>query len=190
MLAVLALALGLAAGVAVGRWTGDEGPAATGDGGAGPCPAPRSPEGAVRAAVCFDVLLYGLEGRPQGEQRAGLAGALANPAAVDRFLALLAAGAPAGGRAAAGVLTTRPEAYREDTTQVFLWVAVARVADPLAGTSDPASVTSATWSTDAVVVTWDGRRWALGDVDRAGTAPPAGGRNLAPDWSGAPYARR
>ena len=191
---VLGLVLGVAAGVAIARRSGSGGPAASGDPGRSQCPAQRTADGAVTAAVCLSTLLYRLEGRPAELLRTELSGAAANPAAVERLVQLVQQGTPAGGRAAAGVLTVRLGDYRDDGTQavaqVFVWVASARVADPAAGTSDSASATTAAWSTDAVLLRWTGDRWALAEVERTPTAPPAGARNLGTDWIGVPHGHR
>jgi hypothetical protein len=187
--AVIALVAGLAAGVLLGRRSNDAfGSPAGPSRGSGPCPAPQSPDGAVRAAVCYDVLLYRLEGQSQPVTRERLLAAVTNPAAVDRLVALVGRGAPSGGRAAAGVLTVRLDSYRAQSAQVFAWTSVARSARP--GVADSDVAVDATWSTDAVVVEWTGGRWGLSDADRSDTAPPEGNPNLARAWMDAPYADR
>lgn len=189
VVAVVGAGVGIGAGFLLDR----SGPATAGGSaatGTGPCPADRSQDGAVKAAVCYDTLLYRLEGQGADEVSSQLQAAVANPAAVDRLATVISRGVPQGGRAAAGVLTVNLGTYDDQTSQVFLWVATARSARPGAGNTDPASVTAAAWTTDTIVLSWSGDRWALTDASRQDTAPPAGNRNLEPTWSGAPYASR
>jgi hypothetical protein len=191
--AVAVLVVGVAAGVVIGRASAPAagglaagGPAA--DQGAGPCPAAASQDGAIKAAVCYDALLYRLEGQPEGQVRSQLQAAVANPAAVDRLVTLISRGVPQGGRAAAGVLTVHVDDYGQDSAQVFLWTAVARSAKP--GSGDTDAVVDAAWTRDAVEIDWVSGRWALTNVTRTDRTPPSGSTSLDSSWPGAPYALR
>jgi hypothetical protein len=188
--AVVAAVIGVGVGFVLDQGGGTAGGGGSAAAGAGPCPAPRSQDGAIKAAVCFDTMLYRLEGQPEDQAASQLQTAVANPASADRLATLVSQGVPQGGRAAPGVLTVNVGNYDDQTSQVFLWVATARAARPDAGNSNPASATAGSWTTDSVVVSWSGDRWALTDVSRQDTAPPAGNRNLQPTWAGAPYASR
>jgi hypothetical protein len=150
-----------------------------------PCRTAFSANGAARAAACLTVLMYQLEGSPEPLLRDRIGRLAAGEAAAARLASLVDRGVPAGGRAAAGVLSVHVDMFSEQVAQVFLWTAVAR--STKSGSPDSDAIVEAGWFTETMLLNWSGDHWTLAQLSRTVTAPPSGSPNLGRDWQEPSY---